>query len=477
MSTVLADGAVRPAKRGQRLTATLIVVAAVWLGLAAGDRSAIWWMPLAVLAGAGVLYAGARWPFAGLLVMLGSTILLVVVRASGQRSINLIDVLLLPVLLASALGRARLDAHAHAEDGPLHGWLTATERRFTNAVLLFYLLAVLSLLQLARIAGVSAALDSGLVMVRAFQGLMLYPLCMWWLRTPERVGHAWNALFVAGIVLAIMNIIGIAAWDLKRAGMTLYLNDPEAPFASPNEAGTATLLIGVVLLVRHSMRPDWKNIALGALMILLLALTQSRSAMLAWLTFGLITLRGVRPSRILAGILAIITMLPLLPHNFWERMTRTVTVDRGSYEAMSFFQRVYVWRVAWDVFLDHPWTGVGYLGYRFVSHGYNELRLVLITVENYFYEILVSMGIPGLVVLAVVFWRLFRLGREVGRVALPGSLAHHMARYHTPFLLGLLVANLTGDNFMGMVSIAQLALWTAVLVRSGHAAVPTAQRA
>jgi len=477
MSTVLADGAVRPVERGQWLTATLIVVGAVWVGLAAGDRSALWWMPLAVLAGVGVLYAGARWPFAGLLVMLGSTILLVVVRASGQRSINLIDVLLLPVLLASALGRARLDARSHPEIGHVHDRLTLAERRFTNSVLLFYMLAVLSLLQLARIAGVPAALDSALVMVRAFQGLMLYPLCIWWLRTPERIERAWRALFIAGVALAVANIIGIAAWDLKRAGMTLYLNDPEAPFASPNEAGTATLLIGVVLLVRHSMRPDWKNIALGALMILLLALTQSRSAMLAWLTFGLIALRGVRPSRILGWALAILAMLPLLPQNFWERMTRTVTVDRGSYEAMSFFQRVYVWRVAWDVFLDHPLTGVGYLGYRFVSPGYNELRLVLVTVENYFYEILVSMGILGLLVLGVVFWRLFRLGREVGRVAPHGSLAHHMSRYHTPFLLGLLVANLTGDNFTGMVSIAQLALWTAVLVRSGHAAVPTAERA
>jgi O-antigen ligase len=123
------------------------------------------------------------------------------------------------------------------------------------------------------------------------------------------------------------------------------------------------------------------------------------------------------------------------------------------------------------VFLDHPLTGVGYLGYRFVSHQYNELRLVLGTVENYFYEVLVSMGLVGFGLLILVIVRLFQLGRAVGRAAVPGSLAHHMARYHTPLVIGLLVANMTGDNFMGMVSVAQMAMWTAVLVRSGHAAV------
>jgi len=42
---------------------------------------------------------------------------------------------------------------------------------------------------------------------------------------------------------------------------------------------------------------------------------------------------------------------------------------------------------------------------------------------------------------------------------------------HGPLVLGLLAANLTGDNFLGLVSIAQLALWCAVLVGAGHAAV------
>jgi len=152
-------------------------------------------------------------------------------------------------------------------------------------------------------------------------------------------------------------------------------------------------------------------------------------------------------------------------------MAKSLVVERGSFEVMSALQRVYGWRTAWKVFLDHPWTGIGYLGFRFVSNRYNALRLNLVTVENYFYEILVSMGIVGLVVISVVVVRLFKLGREVGRVAPEGTLASHMARVHGPLVLGLLAANLTGDNFLGLVSIAQLALWCAVLVGAGHAAV------
>ncbi len=449
---------------------------AVLAGLAAGDPSPLWRIPVAALAGSAVLFAGARWPFAGLLLMLGSSIILVVVRASGMRSVNLIDVLLVPVLLASVFGGERNEALSHIQQGHAHNRLRAAERKFTSAVLLFFACAALSLVQIASYAGVGSALDSGLILIRALQGLTLYPLCMWWLRTPERIERAWGAMFLAGAVLAVTNIVGVSAWDVKRAGMTLFLNNPDAPFSSPNEAGTATLIVGVVLLVRHAMRPNWKNFALGTLMLLVLALTQSRSGMLAWATFALLTLRWVRPSRVLAGAFTIAALLPMLPQNFWDRMSRSVTVDRGSYEAMSFFQRVFGWRTAWRVFQDHPWTGVGYLGYRFVSHEYNELRLMLGTVENYFFEILVSMGVVGFAVLVLVFVRLFQLGREVGRAAAPGTLAHHMVRYHAPLVIALMVANMTGDNFMGMVSLAQMAMWTAVLVRSGHSAVDEGTR-
>jgi O-antigen ligase len=449
----------------------LIVGLAVLVGLAAGSPSPLWWIPLEVIAGCTLLYVSARRPFASLLLILGSCILLVVVRVTEQRAINPIDVLMPPVLLTSVFGRARREARAHPETGPAHDELNVAERRLTSAVVAFYGLAALSLLQLAHQVGAGAALDSALLLTRAVQGLLFYPLASWWLRTPERIARAWNALVVAGAMLAVVNIVAVAAWDVKRAGMTLYLNDPQAPISTPNEAGTATLVVAVVLMIRQVMRPQWINLAIGALMVALLGLTQSRSGILAWATFGLFTLRWVRPSRLLTGALTIAALLPLMPESFWIRMVRSVAVQKGTFEAYSLFERIYGWRAAWGVVKDHPWTGIGYLGFRFVSHAYNEMKIVFITVENYYYEILVSMGVVGLAVLAVVIVRLFQVGRAVARTAPRGTLAHHMARFHAPLVLGLLVANMTGDNFMGMVGLAQVAMWTAVMVRSGHDAV------
>jgi len=455
----------------------LIVGLAVLVGLAAGSPSPTWTVPLAVIGGCALLYLSAIRPFGSLLVILGTCIVLVVVRVTEFRAINPIDVLMPPVLIASVFGRARREARAHPESGPGHDEMNFAERRLARAVVVFYVLAAISLLQLARVAGTGAALDSALLLARAIQGLLFYPLASWWLRTPERIALAWKGLLVAGVVLAVANIVAIAAFDVKRAGMTLYLNDPEEPVACPNECGTATLIVGVVLMIRHVMRPQWINLVLGALMIALLGLTQSRSGILAWATFGLFTLRWVRPSRLLAGALALAALLPLMPQSFWIRMMRTVAVKKGTFEAYSMFERIYGWKTAWGVVKDHPWTGIGYLGFRFVSNAYNEMRIVLITVENYYYEILVSMGIVGLIVLAFVIVRLFQVGRAVERTAPRGTLGYHMARFHAPLILGLLVANMTGDNFMGLVGLAQVALWTAVMVRAGHDAVAQSARA
>jgi O-antigen ligase len=476
VSTALTPVVPRVPARASAWVGALIVGLAVLVGLAAGNPSPEFWIPLELVGGCALLYASARWPFATLLLLLGSSILLVVFLVTEQRAVNLIDVLMPLVLLVSVFGRARREACAHPESGPAHEELNVAERKLTRAVVTFYGLAAISLFQLARVVDTSAALDSTLLLIRAVQGLLFYPLATWWLRTPERIALAWKAVVVAGVALAVVNIVAVTAWDVKRAGMTLYVNDPGAPISSPNEAGTAALVVAVVLLLRQAMRPHWINLALGSLMVVLLGLTQSRAGILAWATFALFTLRWVRPSRVLAGALTIVALMLMMPHSFWLRMMRSVAVERGSFEALSLFQRIYGWHAAWGVVQDHPWTGIGYLGFRFVSNSYNALRLVIITVENFYYETLVSMGIVGLAVLAVVIVRLFQVGRAVARTAPPGTLAHHMARFHAPLMLGLLVANMTANNFVGMAGLAQVAIWTAVLVRSGHDAVAQAAR-
>jgi hypothetical protein len=467
-----AVASLRPA-RARRIpwVPAAIVGVALLVGLAVGDPSPERWILLGAIVAAVAFYAGARWPFTSMLAMIASTILLVIVRVIGLRSMNLIDILMAPVLLASLLGGLHRSAGTELAQGLGRQPLGLAVRRLTRIVIVFYVLAVLSLARLATLAGIGPALDSGLVMIRHLQGIVFYPLCLWWLSTRERIDRAFLAILVAGAGLAIVNIVGVAAWGVKRAGMALFLNNWDAPLTTPNEAGTATLIVGVVLIIRQAMRPHWTNLAVGLLMILLLGLTQSRSGILAWGTFALFTLRWIPLTRLVVGAAGIAAVLPFLPEPFWIRMGRSMAIEPGTNEAYSMFFRFFAWRTAWGVVQDHPLIGIGYLGFRFLSHAYNQFRVVIITVENYYYEVLVSMGVVGLAVLAVAIVRLYQVGREVGRVAPRGSLAYYMARFHAPLVTGLLVANLTGDNFMGMVGLGQLAVWTAVLVRSGHAAI------
>jgi hypothetical protein len=56
-------------------------------------------------------------------------------------------------------------------------------------------------------------------------------------------------------------------------------------------------------------------------------------------------------------------------------------------------------------------------------------------------------------------------------------MASAMARYHAPLLLALLLVNVTGTHFVGMMGLGQLALWLAMLVQAAHRSVETANDA
>ena len=221
MRAQVATLAFRPADRGGSwLVAAAIVALALLAGLAAGDRSLEYTLPMAAIGGATVLCLGARWPFTGLLVMLATSILLVAVRAVGNRSLNAIDVLLMPVFLASLFGRARREMSLNARFGSGHDEIHEAERRFVQLVVIFHGLALLSLVQLGIFVGVHAALDSALLLLRAVQALMFYPLCRWWLDRTDRIEMAWRAIIVGGAALATTSVVGLVVWDVRRPGMT-----------------------------------------------------------------------------------------------------------------------------------------------------------------------------------------------------------------------------------------------------------------
>jgi O-antigen ligase len=389
-----------------------------------------------------------------------------------QRSVNVFDLVMIPLALASLFGGARREAMAGDAllTGPAHEVVRTAARRFGNSVMLYFGLAALSLLPMAIHLGSGPALTSGLSLSRAVQGALVFPLALWWLRDERRIGTTLRTVFVAAVVFALVNCVWVFAFGVRRAGIVWWVTDVREAIGSPNEAAAALLVLWALVQARWAVRPSRWLVLLMGLVLLMIPLTQSRSGLLALATFLLLTVRHVRWRWVLGGILALLLTLPLVPASFWTRMSHSLSFQQGTFDVLSIMVRVYGYRLAWHVFLDHPVFGVGYLGFRFVSASYNEFHLALGTVENFLFETLVGLGVAGVAVLCVAFARLFALGRSVRRVTVPKTLGHELARLNAPLLAAMFVANLTGDNLIGMVGVGQVALWTALLVRAGHLA-------
>jgi O-antigen ligase len=452
------------------------VVTAVAVGLAAGYPAPDILVPAGLLVGLWIIGLAVWRPFAAYLVLAVSSFLLMVVVTSVGPAVNAFDFLLPPVVAVSLIGSARrqaLTADAAAR-GPHHAAIETATRAIKNAGLVYYCVMGLSLGLLVIHGRPDLAGNSALKLLRGVQGLMLFALGIWWLRSDRRLHLVTQAMLAGGILFTIVNTIGIVFAGVPRAGLVFYLNNPEWPIDSPNEAAPAMLILVVLLLVRQSLRPQMRNYVMIAVAVIMLVLSASRSGLLAFGVFTLMTIWRAGWKRVVTVAILVGAALPLVPVLYWERLLRTVTMAKGSFEAYTSIIRIYSWHAAWRMFLDHPLTGVGFLGFIGWSRQYNDLGLVLIVVESYFLEMAVSLGIIGLTALAVLLVRMYRVGQVIRRETPPGTLGHAMARYHTPLLTALLAANLTGDNFVGMVGIAQLSLWMAVLIRAGRLAVDSA---
>lgn len=458
----------------------LAVLFSLAVGLAAGDPGSGMLLPVGAILGLGVVTLVMVRPFAGFLSLVFSIFLLTVVRIPDTtRGVNAFDLVLLPALFASWFGSARRTAAA--EDarltGVAHSAIRAVTSRFTNSALLYFGLAALSLLPMVFRIGLRPAVVSGLSLFRVLQGASVFMLAVWWLRDARRLEWTLRTTFAAAIAFVVVNCVWVFAFGVPRAGIVWWVTEGREAIGSPNEAAVALIILWAVARARHAVRPSRWLMFLMTLVVVMLPLTQSRSGLLAFVAFLLLSVRRLRWRWVLAGLAAVSVALLVTPETYWGRLGRSLTLTQGSFEMYSFLVRVYGFQVAWEAFLANPLVGLGYLSFRYVSPHFAELHIVIGQAENFLLETLVSLGLTGAVVVGVVFARLWVLGRAVRRVTPPGTLGHELARLHLPLLAALVVANLTGSTFVGMVGVGQVALWAALLVRAGHLAIPRAESA
>ena len=411
-------------------------------------------------------------PHLGFNVLAASSILLIVVTLPSQKAVNAFDVLLWPVLGASLFGRAAARARdrARVETGEAHDAIRARTRALSHAVIAFYSLAAASIFVMALRGGLAEAVESGGQLVRALQAVTLFPAGLVLIENRARLDALRRALLAGGALFAIVNVIGIVSGTSVRGGVVWFANEPGVAVASPNEAGTTVVLLWAVIGAWHLMQPRAYKIVMLLVLTGVLVLSQSRSGLLAWGVFFLFSFRDLG-RRALPVIILVVLLLPFVPQEYWGRMLRTLSQERGSSELYSALVRVYSWHAAWQIFLANPLFGVGYRAFAYVSHAYNPVGVVLHTAESLYMETAAGMGLAGLTLLGLVFVRMFQLASTIGRLSAPLSWGATLARMQVPWIVAVLVASITGDNLYGLVGLAQLALWTAMLVRAGHLSV------
>jgi O-antigen ligase len=217
------------------------------------------------------------------------------------------------------------------------------------------------------------------------------------------------------IVLAFGYISARVIFDYMRGMNLVEGNRASGPvggfFQNPNDLALnlATFLPLALMYVKRP-GPAFKRLlcaGISVLMLLALVFTKSRGGQLAaaamLVTFLLVS-RSLTPGTILALVVAGMVTLPLLPQSYIDRMSSIVNEEKdptGSRE-----ERRIVMEQAWQVFLDHPLTGIG--AGQFQNFQQPGSTHTWRQTHNAPLQVAAEVGIFGVVAFFYLIWRAFK---------------------------------------------------------------------
>lgn len=231
-------------------------------------------------------------------------------------------------------------------------------------------------------------------------------------------------------------------------------NDNPVPFLGDNNlvaVGMAMLLPVVGALAATST--GWQKRAFQFLNIGVLyrALsTYSRGGFLSIAAVGSIWFwRSPHKFRTLAAVvIATALILPVLPQQFWDRMsTITAPADARDESQQS---RLHFWQVAVVMANDHPLTGVGHSGYERAYNRYDWLEGQFGTnraVHSAWFGVLAELGYPGLLLFVTIVGSSILACGRIRRQARRGEISDELGRYAIAFETSL-VAFMVGGSFV-----------------------------
>lgn len=179
-------------------------------------------------------------------------------------------------------------------------------------------------------------------------------------------------------------------------------------FENPNDlALNIAAFLPLALMYVQRPGPLVKRAISAAIVVLMLGalvFTKSRSGLLgtvAMFAVYLVVTRSITPTTVLAGVVAGMLVLPMLPQSFYDRMVSITEADKdptGSRAA-----RKLLLEQAWLIFLEHPITGIGAGQFKnFGPPGRAEKWRVT---HNVMLQVATEMGVFGLIVFSFLIWR------------------------------------------------------------------------
>lgn len=232
--------------------------------------------------------------------------------------------------------------------------------------------------------------------------LLVIVLVVHLVRTPEQLRTLCYVVFAGAVGTVALGILGIAA-GLEGAGENfiggVHIMRFTGAHENPNKAAAymcSALPLGI-FAVKHSRGLARIAFTLGVIILFVAVFaTFSRSVVIA-MTAVLVgvavhELRSHPRSFWLLGVLVALGLM-LAPRYYWERVGDLPNALRDTSQDWSVYTRLLALQTAWEMFLDHPLTGVG-LGNFLGASAYR--LFVRIVVHNTYLEILVGTGILGL---------------------------------------------------------------------------------
>lgn len=227
------------------------------------------------------------------------------------------------------------------------------------------------------------------------------------------------------LATALVTFLGAVEMIDRMDAHSIESSRVRGPQQQPNEFGAfivtnALPLLAVGLVYFPRLR---SMLAFGALAVVVQVLIASFSrgayAGLALAGATMLWLRGIRLAVLIAvgGWLLIGAFPQLLPDAVVARFQQTGVA--GSQDAeldRSAAERLIMWDAALDMTRESPILGKGFGMFSVLKNDYTDVHVGLGDTHNMFLYVSSQMGVPALLILLVILWRMFRCGAAVHRL-------------------------------------------------------------